>query len=365
MCFSDLPYEIIYNIYDYIEFLEDLGNFLKSFNKEIYKKGLLYGKKYVIDREFFPLEIINSKLFSTSKFNICSEYWKEDLELLNNIEHEMKIFFNSEFRRELNFNDYSKYITGVKFSSYIHFLPRLSANIEHLHISSFAINNQKMKDFSESNLIELELGHGLDNQIILPEKIERLKINNAQCEVKHLNDLKYFTFAYVDVMPELPKNLIHLEIKEEFASYKNVEPIDLHICDKIETLIIKNKRLKGDIYLSANLKKLQFDCSKKCFKNLPEKIDELYWYSINEFDFNNVIIKKLYFSRSNNPDVDKLPDCIEELRLASCFNKIITKFPKNLKKIIFSEKYKSIFLRSKLNFQNIHVEFYTYDYIYD
>ena len=135
--FTDLPYEIIYQLYDYLEY-GDVMSFFKSFNKELYSKAVQYKKKYIFKVQLYPLEIVNSKLFSTKYFKLTAGYENEDLKLLKSIDHKHAIIHSDKYNKNINFNDYAPSVYKIIFSEkYKSIFLRSKLNFQNIHVEFY------------------------------------------------------------------------------------------------------------------------------------------------------------------------------------------------------------------------------------
>ena len=352
--FSSLPYEIIYNLYEYLD-IEDIKKLFKSFNSEIYSKAILYNKKYILQTAFYPLEIVNSKLFSTKKFKITHIYWHKDLKLLDDLQNKICVIFDENFNSQIDFNRYSQKIYKIKYGGKFN-----------KPVTNLPKNIKKIKFGSEYNLpfdeMDSEVTHikfGFDfNQPVdkLPKKLTHLTFGLWFKQNININ--------------KLPQNLIYLCLF--FWCGKNIDDLP----DTIENLTLEPSDEITINKLPKNIKILKIsECVNFSFKkseiNLQRLCTSKCGRELSLFNYKKLIINKnvrvdmsklsLDLRTINFIDykksIDDLPDYIEKIKLDKCFSRVINKLPKNLKKITFDKNYKGMFLRSKLDFKNIQVKF--------
>ena len=362
--FSSLPYEIMYNLYDYLQY-RDIQNLFKSFDKELYSKGLQYGKKYVLRKRLFPLEIIDSKLFFAKKIKLTEHYELEELEMLNKQDSKFAVYFSDIFDKNINLDKYSsniyKVVFGDKFNKKIISVPD---GIKKMYFGS---NYNKQFNFHNCELTHIKFGSAFDQSVDeLPKNLEYLIFSHFNQNVNKLpNKIKFVRFgpSFSKSLNDLPDSVEHLSIDSCFSR----DIIMKKIPDNLKILDIKSDLVF--LLNNAQIKK-KIDTLIISDTYNAQNTDNI----MSLFDYDTIIIKaSIYYELNcdvlspfakrieilnNNVSIDDLPDSIEHISLDKSFTSIINKLPKNLKTITFSSNYKGLFLRSKLDFKNIQVKFY-------
>ena len=248
------------------------------------------------------------------------------------------------YSRGLRIEELPKTLTTLKWPKHIDVSDNLPNNIKKLSINT----RSRLTDKLPNTLNELTLGRSCNNwHEYLPDSIKKLEI---QCYIEK-------------PIKKLPKSLKILKLSDDFNEniydYGNIKeliittnkigkitnlPNTLEILDMskiMSKIMIENNDMTTTIYGGSEIR-LSNNPFMMCEHNRMQV--RMQCIDIPRYPISLKIIK---FQIEYNMSLFDLPDTVEEIIFPTMseFNRKITRYPKNLKKIVFGSKF-----NQKLNF---------------